>query len=125
LTLRLALLSLILLVTIPLLARDRDWQSATFLGFNSSESGTATMPVGNGSVTVPIKNRNYWFRTEKVDYCLSMASRLSGRTPNLTIHGTTKIAVEGRHVRVLDDDGKDWKLTILTKVARTDNASRN
>jgi hypothetical protein len=45
-----------------------------------------------------------------------MASRLSGRTPNLTIHGTTKIAVEERHVRVLDDDGKDWKLTIVTKV---------
>jgi hypothetical protein len=77
------------------------------------------MPVGTGSVTMPIKNRNYWFRTEKVDYCLWMASRLSGRTPNLTIHGTTKIAVEGRHVRVLDDDGKDWKLTIVTKVARS------
>jgi hypothetical protein len=114
-----SLLFLVLLVTVPSLARDRDWQSATFLGFSSSDGGTATMPVGTGSATVPIKNRNYWFRTEKVDYCLWMASRLSGRTPNLTIHGTTKIAVEGRHVRVLDDDGKDRKLTIVTKVARS------
>jgi hypothetical protein len=99
-------------------AHDRDWQAAVFLGFNSSQNGTAMMPIGTGSVTVPIRTANYWFRTPAMDFCLWMPSRLSGRTPNLTIHGATKISVEGRHVHVLDDDGKDWKMTIVTKVAR-------
>jgi hypothetical protein len=59
-----------------------------------------------------------WFRTDELDYCLYFPSRLSGRVPNLTVNGTAKIAVDGRHVYVRDDDGKEWKLSIVTKVAR-------
>jgi hypothetical protein len=76
------------------------------------------MPVGTATVTVALSTRNYWFRTDELDYCLFFPSRLSGRVPNLTINGTAKIAVDGRHVHVVDDDGKDWKFTIVTKVAR-------
>ena len=101
----------------PLLGSDRDWQTATFLGFSSGQSGTATVPIGTATVTA-LSSKNYWFRTERLDFCLYFPSRLSGRVPNLTVNGTTKISVDGRHVHVLDDDGKDWKLTIVTKVAR-------
>src|ERR1700676_696975 len=103
------LLLLLAAVRLSVFARDREWRNATFLGFNSAQSGSATMPVGTATVTVPLSTRNYWFRTDELDYCLSFPSRLSGRVPNLTINGTTKIAIDGRHVHVLDDDGEDWK----------------
>jgi hypothetical protein len=104
---------------IPSSARDHNWQTATFLGFGSAQSGgSATMPMGNGTVTIPISSHNYWFRLENLDYCLSFPSRFSGRVPNLTINGKASIAVEGRHVYVRDDDGKEWKFSIITKVAR-------
>jgi hypothetical protein len=110
---------LLLLAVVPLsvVAHNREWRTATFLGFNSAQSGTATMPVGTATVTVPLRTRNYWFRTDELDYCLYFPSRLSGRVPNLTINGTTKIAIDGRHVYVRDDDGKEWKCSIITKVA--------
>ena len=75
------------------------------------------MPVGTGSATVLISTRNYWFRTDELDYRLYFPSRLSGRVPNLTINGMAKIAVDGRHVYVRDDDGKEWNFSIITKVA--------
>jgi hypothetical protein len=109
---------LVLLVSLSAFARDRAWRTATFLGFNAAQTGTATMPVGTGSVTVPISTRNYWFRTDELDYCLYFPKRLSGRLPNLTINGMAKIAVDGRHVYVRDDDGKEWNFSIITKVAR-------
>ena len=109
------------LTSVSMSARDRNWQPATFLGFNSAQSGVATMPVGTATVTVPLSTRNYWFRTEQLDFCLYFPSRLSGRTPNLTVNGPAKIAVDGRHVHVLDYDGKDWKLTIVAKYARNQN----
>ena len=112
------LLWLLAAVSLLAFARDREWRDAIFLGFHAAQAGTATMPVGTGTVTVPISTRNYWFRTEELDYCLYFPSRLSGRVPNLTINGSTKIAVDGRHVYIRDDDGKEWKLTIITKVAR-------
>lgn len=116
-TLTSLLLLAVFVTAIPALGHDRNWQTATFLGFNSADSGTATMPLGKGTVTLPIMSRNYWFRTEKLDYCLTFPSRLSGRVPDLTINGTVSIAIEGRHVYVRDDDGKQWKFSIITKVA--------
>lgn len=105
------------MVSLSAVAREREWRTATFLGFNVTQTGTATMPIGTATVAVPISTSNYWFRTDDLDYCLSFVPRLSGRVPNLTINGTTKIAVNGRHVYVRDDDGKEWKFSIITKVA--------
>ncbi len=112
------LLWLLAVVSLSALSHEREWRTATFLGFNAAQTGTATIPVGTGAVTVPISTRNYWFRTDELDYCLYFPSRLSGRVPNLTINGAAKIAIDGRHVYVRDDDGKEWKFSIITKVAR-------
>src|SRR5258708_29197915 len=87
-------LPLLLSISLTALAHEREWRTAIFLGFNSGQSGTATMPVGSGRATVPLSTQNYWFRTDELDYCLSFPTRLSGRVPNLTIHGTTNIAIE-------------------------------
>lgn len=98
-------------------AKDRNWQDAIYLGENSSTDATVAIPIGNMAVAGPLRSENLWFRANGLAYCLHFPSRLSGRIPNLTVNGHTKIAIEGRRVHVLDDDGKDWKLTIVAKVA--------
>ena len=102
---------------LPLSAQDRTWQDAVFLGTNSSQVGAAAMPIGTMVVAVPLSSQHYWFRANGLVYCLYFPSRLSGRVPNLTVNGQPKISIEGRRVHVLDDDAKDWKLTIVGKVA--------
>jgi len=112
------LCSLVLvLCCLSLFAKDRNWQDAIFLGARTSQNGAFAMPIGTALVAAPITSQHFWFRANGLDYCLYFPSRLSGRVPNLTVNGHTKIAIEGRRVHVLDDDGKDWKLTITGKVA--------
>jgi len=74
------------------------------------------MPIGTMVVAVPLSSQHYWFRVNGLVYCLYFPSRLSGRVPNLTVNGQPK-SPSGAAVHVLDDDGKDWKLTIVGKVA--------
>ena len=110
------LLALVFIASITF-ARDRNWQDATFLGVNSQNRGTATLPMGGGTVTLPVTSNNWWFHTETVDYCLYFRPHFGGHFPNLTINGSVSIAVEGNHVYVRDDSGKEWKGSIITKVA--------
>ncbi len=98
-------------------AKDRTWQDAIFLGTQSTPAGAVAMPIGTAVVAVPLSSNHYWFKFNGLQYCLFFPSRLSGRTPNLTVNGHTKIAIEGRHMHILDDDGKDWKLNIIEKIA--------
>jgi hypothetical protein len=113
------ILCLLLLIAsgLPLSAKDRTWQDAVFLGTNSSQVGAAAMPIGTMVVAVPLSSQHYWFRPNGLVYCLYFPSRLSGRVPNLKVNGQPKISIEGRRVHVLDGDGKDWKLTMVGKVA--------
>jgi hypothetical protein len=98
-------------------AKDRAWQDAVFLGVQSTQTGAAAIPIGTAVVAVPLSSHHFWFKLGDLQYCLFFPSRLSGRIPNLTVNGHTKVAIEGRHMHVLDDDGKDWKLNIVEKVA--------
>jgi hypothetical protein len=110
-------LGVVLICSQLAVAKDRNWQDAIFLGGTSTQNGAIAVPVGGMVVAGPLHSENFWFRLNGLDYCLNFPSRLSGRIPNLTVNGHTKIAIEGRRVHVLDDDGRDWKLTIVGKVA--------
>jgi hypothetical protein len=71
---------------------------------------------------VPLKVATYRFETADITYTVRMVVRYgSGREKalNVTIHGKTQIAVEGMKIHVLDDEGKDVKLDIVEKTART------
>jgi hypothetical protein len=37
---------------------------------------------------------------------------------NVTLHGPTKLAIDGNNAHILDDYGKDEKLRIVQRVAR-------
>lgn len=113
------------------IAKDLKWQEATFykittkdgdnyafesraggsyesssLGiYSSRESGV----IRSGTTTYTY----YWFKTEKIIYILFIRNR----GPNLTLHGKTKIAPEGRKAYILDDDGRQRRYSIVQKIA--------
>lgn len=110
--------ALVVLFTAFASAKDRDWQDAIFLGATSSQDGAFAMPIGTTIIAAPITSQHYWFKSGGLQYYLWLPPRSFGRrVPNLTVNGHAKIAVDGRHVHVLDDDGKDWKLTVTSKIA--------
>lgn len=96
-------------------ARDRDWKDAIFLGISTSTAGVGVMPVGTAVVAMPLSGRVYWVKSEGIVYALR--TNYTGRWPNLTVNGHTKVAVERRTLHLLDEDGKDRKFSIIEKIA--------
>jgi len=107
----------IALLTQLAFAREKNWQDAVFLGINSTQSGTFAAPIGTAIIAGPITSSHFWFQADGLVYCLWFPPRLSGRIPLLTVNGHTKFAVDGGHVFIMDDSGKQWKLRIVEKVA--------
>jgi hypothetical protein len=75
---------------------------------------------------IPLTVAVYHFETEDTIYTVrkvfkkNCAISCGGERPlNVTIHGKTQIAVEGMKIHILDDDGKDAKLDIIEKSAKT------
>jgi hypothetical protein len=116
------LLVALVLLSIPsfLAAKERNWQDATVIAFRSGDAGSASIPVGTATVTVPINQTAYWIKAGNMTYVISCypRARANGwRCPNLTVNGHTKIAIEGRDAHILDDDAKDRKVPIIAKIA--------
>jgi hypothetical protein len=71
---------------------------------------------------VPLKVGTYHFETPDTIYLVRMVVKYGNgheKPLNVTIHGKTQIAVEGMKIYVLDDDGKDVKLDIVERIAKT------
>jgi hypothetical protein len=105
-------------------ASPRKWQDATVAGisYNSSNAGTASIPVGGIIANVPITvNRTYYrIVTQDTTYILVLVNK---KHPlNVTLHGKTKIAVDGSNAHILDDAGKDVKVPIAQKIANEPSA---
>jgi hypothetical protein len=74
---------------------------------------------------IPVTVAVYTFETEEITYkarrvyrknCVSCGTE---GPLDVTLHGTTKVAVEGMKMRVLDDDGKEVKLGIIENAAKS------
>jgi len=70
---------------------------------------------------VPITKTYYWIETEDTTYILGPAIT-KRQMLNVTLYGKTKISIEGHNAHILDDDGKDKKMPIAQKIARTQAA---
>ncbi len=113
-----SLLSL-LLFTWAATANTRQWQDATVadITYNSSNGGTATIPVGGITAQVPIIINRIYYRivTPNTTYILVLVNK---KHPlNVTLHGKTKIVLDGSNAHILDDAGKDVKVPIAQKIA--------
>ncbi len=99
------------------LGSSRNWKDARVTNITSDAGGSAVAPVRTMRVAVPITRVYYWIETEDTTYILGPAIT-KRQSLNITLHGKTKIATDGRTAHILDDDGKDKKIPIAQKVAR-------
>jgi hypothetical protein len=112
--------SLILALTFLLsgsiaVAKERNWQDAIVVAITSGTSGAMAVPVGNMVVAAPMSEQIFWIKSGNITYGLRRV--YIGHPPNLTVHGHTQIAFDGRNVHILDEDGKDRRFVIVQKVA--------
>ncbi len=99
-------------------ANNRQWKDAKVANITSERGGNAIAPVGGLLVGVPITKTFYWIQTDDTTYVLGPAIT-KRQALNVTLYGKTKIALDGRNAHILDDEGKDRKLPIAEKIART------
>jgi hypothetical protein len=113
--------SLLVLLSLPLMAKDRPraWQDAVVLASHSDQHSVTTAVAGNTSVTSLVTTTYFDFATDSTIYEIScIVGQIAHRCPNVTLNGRTKIAVESRNLRILEDDGHEVKFPILSKQAR-------
>ena len=102
------------------------------IAIGSSDSGAAVTSVGSVWLGVKITTDCIGYRIETDDmiyileYCYNAivqhpwpGQNSRKRAPDVTLHGKTKIAIEGHDAHILDDSGRDVKVPIMVKVANT------
>lgn len=111
-------LVLVILCASVALANNREWKDAKVANITSESGGAAAAPIGGMMVAVPITKTFYWIQTEDTTYVLGPAIT-KRQLLNVTLYGKTKIAIDGTNAHILDDAGKDKKIRIAEKIART------
>ena len=97
-------------------AKDRQWKDAKVIDITSERGGAVVIPIA-ALVGGPITKTFYWIQTDETIYVLGPVLARS-QLLNVTLHGPTKIAIDGNNAHILDDYGKDKKLPVVEKVAR-------
>jgi hypothetical protein len=113
---RSAALILAVLCASVALAKDRQWKDAKVIDITSERRGAIVVPIA-ALVGVPITKTFYWIQTADTIYVLGPVLTKS-QLLNVTLHGSTKVALDGNNAHILDDYGKDKKMPVFEKVAR-------
>jgi hypothetical protein len=116
----------------------REWKEAKVARIASSveDNGTVAGTVGTTVIAGRIQTSSlyYWLETEDVTYIVAvtytpMRARFSqpngGHPLNVTLYGKTKISMDGSNAHILDDAGKDVKVPVVEKIARTQPPAEN
>jgi hypothetical protein len=98
------------------LAKDHQWKDAKVIDITSEKGGAVVVPIA-AVVGGPITKTFYWIQTPDTIYVLGPVLTRS-QLLNLTLHGPTKVAIEGNSAHILDDHGIDHKIPVIEKVAR-------
>lgn len=96
-------------------AKDLQWKDAKVIDITSEKGGAAVVPVA-ALVGGPISKTFYWIQTDDTIYVLGPVLTRS-HFLNVTLHGPTKLAIDGNHAHILDDYGKDEKVRVAEKIA--------
>jgi hypothetical protein len=97
-------------------ADDLQWKDAKVIDITSERGGAAVVPVA-ALVGGPITKTFYWIQTDDTMYVLGPVLTRS-QLLNLTLHGPTKLAIDGNNAHILDDYGKDEKVRVAEEIAR-------
>jgi hypothetical protein len=111
-----ATLILTILCSSLVLAKDHRWSDAKVIDITCEKGGAVVVPVA-ALVGVPVSKTFYWIQTDDMIYVLG-PTLTKRQLLNVTLHGPTKIAIDGNSAHILDDEGKNRKLPIVEKVAR-------
>ncbi len=96
-------------------AKDLQWKDAKVIDITSERGGVAVVPI-TALVGGPISKTFYWVQTDDTIYVLGPVLTRS-HFLNVTLHGPTKLAIDGNHGHILDDYGKDQKVRVIEKIA--------
>lgn len=96
-------------------AKDLQWKDAKVIDITSERGGGAVVPIA-ALVGGPISKTFYWIQTDDTIYVLGPVLTRS-HFLNVTLHGPTKLAIDGNHAHILDDYGKDEKVRVAEKIA--------
>jgi len=111
---KLRLLTLTLLVASSSLAKTRHWKPAEI---EATSETNVSWKLWGEKTTI-----HYTIETEDMiyfaEYAFKPGQHSDSRPPQIEINVQTKIAIEGRHIYVLDVTGKEVKLHIVKKTAK-------
>ncbi|MGC1617594.1 MAG: hypothetical protein WA765_03805 [Candidatus Acidiferrum sp.] len=111
---KLRFLTLTLLFAASSLAATRHWKTGEVEA--SSETSVSSKLLGEKNTI------HYTIETEDMiyfaDYAYKPSQHRDGHAPEIELSVPSKIAVEGRHIYVLDVTGKEVKLHIVRKTAK-------
>ena len=116
---RIAALALALSIAPVALAKPHQWTPAKVIESfsNTSDRGTAAIPLNGGVYNVRIYVTTVWYRFQTEDTVYTVAWHNKNHPLNVTIQGQTRVYADGPNLHILDDDGKDVKAPITEKFA--------
>lgn len=97
-------------------AKDYQWKDAKVIDITTEKGGAVVVPLV-ALTGGPTTKTYYWIQTDDMIYVLGPVLTRS-QLLDVTLHGPTKLAIDGNNAHILDDYGKDEKLRIVQKVAR-------
>jgi hypothetical protein len=98
------------------LAKEYKWKDAKVIDITSERGGAVVVPIVT-LVGGPISKTFYWIQTDDTIYVLRPVLTKS-QLLNVTLHGPTKIAIDGKNAHILDNYEKDEKMRVVEKIAR-------
>ena len=133
------ILSIIMLLSIASVssAKQRDWKTATVAEITSADSekdiprtrmvhrpgcqgGLGCMEsLPTEHLTIQTSTLLIRFETPETSYIVRQIIMREGHPLNVTLNGQTKISVDGKGLHILDDEGKDVKLSIVQKISNS------
>jgi len=96
--------------------KDYEWIDAKLIDITTEKAGAVVVPLV-APAGGPTTKTYYWIQTNETIYVLGPVLTRS-RLLNVTLHGPTKLAIDGNNAHILDDYGKDEKLRIVQKIPR-------
>jgi hypothetical protein len=97
-------------------AKGHQWKDAKVIDITSEKGGAVVVPIA-AFVGVPIAKTFYWIQTPDTIYVLGPVLTRH-QLLNVTLHGRTRIGVDGNSVHILDDDGRDRRMPVAEKIVR-------
>jgi len=108
------LLMLTMLVATACLAKTREWKAARVVDASETDvSGELRGEKNTVHYTVETDDAIYF-----VEYAYKPNQHSNNRAPDIPVNVLLKIAIEGKHVYILDATGKEVKLHIVKKTTK-------